>query len=335
MNKYINIWLFSACILIITMVVIGGITRLTHSGLSMVQWKPVSGRIPPLNETDWQVEFDHYKQYPEYKLINNKMTLDEFKSIFFWEYIHRMIGRFLGLLFVIPFCIFYYKKMIPDKLYPNLFIMFGLGFLQGLMGWYMVKSGLADNPHVSHYRLAAHFLLAVALVGYIFWTILDFNYKKIKFPVNSGLLKYSIIISVIIVLQMIYGAFTAGLKAGFAWNTFPLMNGLWIPDGLFSLNPVWKNLVENNMTVQFIHRYVGILILTIVSGLLLKVRKQPENYHIKKPVTRLAIIVWIQVILGISTLLMFTPVWMAVVHQVLAVLLFLSSLHLIWTLKQN
>ena len=152
---------------------------------------------------------------------------------------------------------------------------------------------------------------------------------------HSGLLKYSIIISVIIVLQMIYGAFTAGLKAGFAWNTFPLMNGLWIPDGLFSLNPVWKNLVENNMTVQFIHRYVGILILTIVSGLLLKVRKQPENYHIKKPVTRLAIIVWIQVILGISTLLMFTPVWMAVVHQVLAVLLFLSSLHLIWTLKQN
>ena len=122
MNKYINIWLFSACILIITMVVIGGITRLTHSGLSMVQWKPVSGSIPPLNETDWQVEFDHYKQYPEYKLINNKMTLDEFKSIFFWEYIHRMIGRFLGLLFVIPFCIFYYKKMIPDKLYPNLFI---------------------------------------------------------------------------------------------------------------------------------------------------------------------------------------------------------------------
>ena len=142
-----------------------------------------------------------------------------------------------------------------------------------------------------------------------------------------------IIISVIIVLQMIYGAFTAGLKAGFAWNTFPLMNGLWIPDGLFSLNPVWKNLVENNMTIQFLHRYIGILILIVVTGLLIKLLKQPANHHIQKSVIRLTVIVWIQVILGISTLLLFTPVWMAVFHQVFAVLLFLASLHLIWILK--
>ena len=317
------------------MVVIGGITRLTHSGLSMVQWKPISGSIPPLNETDWQIEFDHYKQYPEYKLINNKMTLDEFKSIFFWEYIHRMIGRFLGLLFVIPFGIFYYKKMIPDKLYKKLFIMFGLGFLQGLMGWYMVKSGLADNPNVSHYRLAAHFLLAVGLVGYIFWTILEFNYTKIKPPVNSGLLKYSIIVFLFIILQMIYGAFTAGLKAGFAWNTFPLMNGLWIPDGLFYLNPAWTNLVENNMTIQFIHRYIGILILIIASSMFVLMRNQPSNHQVKKSVIRLTVIVWIQVILGISTLLLYTPIWMAVIHQVFAVVLFLASLHTIWLLRQN
>ena len=189
MNKYIKSWLITACILILTMVVIGGITRLTHSGLSMVNWKPLSGIIPPMSEKEWQVEFEHYQQYPEYKLINKGMSVGEFKSIFFWEYFHRIIGRLLGLFFIIPFFFFHFKKMIPPGLYKNLFVMFGLGFMQGLMGWYMVKSGLMDNPNVSHYRLAAHFLLAVWIVGYIFWTYISFNTDRTERINNRKLFK--------------------------------------------------------------------------------------------------------------------------------------------------
>lgn len=331
MNKYITGWLVLACTLILSMVVIGGITRLTHSGLSMVKWEVVTGIIPPLSNDDWVNEFELYKKFPEYQKINRSMTLSEFKSIYYWEYFHRLTGRFIGIVFILPLIFFLYKKWIPIPLFKRLGVMFGLGLLQGFMGWYMVKSGLVDNPNVSHYRLAIHFMLAVGLIGYIYWTILDFTKQKPLLNttrINRWKL-FGLTFLLLIMIQMVWGAFTAGLKAGFAWNTFPKMNGEWIPSGLFILSPFWNNFFENNMMVQFVHRLLGILIFTysIVFWILFKNhishdQKQTGNYVL--------IITVIQVGLGIVTLLLHIPVWMAVSHQLMAALLFLGVLKVNW-----
>jgi len=261
------------------------------------------------------------------------MTLSEFKAIFFWEYLHRLLGRLLGLLFLIPFGVFHQKKLIPANLYRKLFVMFGWGFLQGLMGWFMVKSGLSDNPSVSHYRLAAHFLLAFGLVGYIFWILMDYSTLQKYTGARGGLRKFGIMITVSILIQMMYGALTAGLKAGFAWNSFPLMNGAIFPQGLFSQSPFYLNLLENNMTVQFIHRWIAITLVFLITGLFIHIRRKLSDNTILRPVIHLMLIVWLQALMGIGTLLMFVPVWLAVLHQITAVVLFLFALKLNWVLK--
>ncbi|NQU68502.1 MAG: COX15/CtaA family protein [Candidatus Marinimicrobia bacterium] len=331
MNKYIVGWLTSACVLIISMVIIGGITRLTHSGLSMVKWKPVTGIVPPLSFEEWETEFELYKKFPEYQKINYSMTLNEFKSIYFWEYIHRVIGRILGILFIVPFMVFYYKKLIPPLLLKKLGVMFGLGLLQGFMGWFMVASGLVNNPHVSHYRLAIHFLLAIGLVGYIYWSILDYTQPdKVKSQRHvSKWIALGFILTGLIIVQMMWGAFTAGLKAGFAWNTFPKMNGEWIPPGLFLQMPWWRNFFENNLTVQFIHRSLGIIILLFSFAFWKTVRQQFNGIQ-KRVAFQLFLITLLQVILGIFTLILHIPVWLAVSHQLAAVILFLVSLRMNW-----
>ena len=206
-------WLYSGLFLIALMVIIGGITRLTHSGLSIVEWKLIGGTIPPLNDIQWQETFEKYQQFPEYQKINTEMSLSEFKSIFFWEYLHRLLGRLIGLVFIIPFIIFWNKKWFNFKQKKQLLILLGLGALQGFLGWFMVKSGLVDVPAVSHYRLALHLITAFGLMCYIYWLVLSFN--EVEKKPNNNINKLSKWFIVALTIQIIYGAFVAGLKAGY------------------------------------------------------------------------------------------------------------------------
>ena len=323
-QKQITTWLISACLIIFLMVIIGGITRLTRSGLSMVEWHPISGVIPPLTDSAWQEEFEKYQQFPEYKNLNKCMTLVKFKFIFFWEYIHRLIGRLLGIFFIIPFAFFLIKKKLEPPLMRKLLWMFVFGGLQGLYGWYMVKSGLMDNPQVSHYRLAGHLILAFGLMAYIFWAVLDVNRDRFTKGTYYNLEKLRPVlhwIIVLIILQIIYGAFTAGLQAGYGWNTFPKMAGQWIPEGLFPFSPLWKNLFEHHMTVQFIHRWIGVLLCFLIPGFWRYTRGLTLTDHQNTATLLLLYVVIAQGGLGILTLLWIVPVWMGVLHQAGAFLL--------------
>ncbi len=327
-NKYIPYWLLTACILVFIMVFIGGITRLTHSGLSIVEWKPVHGVVPPLSEQEWVEEFDHYKEYPEYRLLNQHMTLPDFKRIFFWEYLHRLIGRLIGLFFIIPYFIFKSKKMIPRGMDKNLMIMVALGAAQGFMGWYMVKSGLVDKPFVSHYRLAAHLLLAFIIIGYIYWTYLSFYSQRETIKTTQKLRLAIISLPLVILLQIAYGAFTAGLKAGLSCNTYPLMNGALIPDGLWLQQPWWLNMLQSELTVQFIHRSLAALVVIQVAGIFWSLGKiaLTRSQSLARNVILAAVLT--QFALGIITLLTAVQLTVALLHQVGAVLLFCASLFL-------
>ncbi|MFQ6604843.1 MAG: COX15/CtaA family protein [Fidelibacterota bacterium] len=333
-HKQIPYWLLTACILVFIMVLIGGITRLTHSGLSIVDWKPIHGVIPPLSDAEWQEEFAHYQQYPEYRLLNRHMTVTEFKDIFFWEYLHRLIGRLIGLVFIIPYCFFKYRKLIPHGMDRNLIIMFLLGAGQGFMGWYMVISGLVDKPFVSHYRLAAHLLLAFIIIGYIYWTYLTYYSRRETVAISRLLRSAIFLLPVVTLVQILYGAFTAGLKAGFSWNTYPLMNGAIIPEGLWLQDPWWLNLLQSEMTIQFIHRSLAIvlviLVVIIYQGLRRETRTRPQS------LARQAIlaIVLLQFTLGIITLLTAVQLAVALLHQLGAVLLFCSSLYLLFQFRE-
>ena len=330
-KKQITVWLFSACLLIFIMVIIGGITRLTRSGLSMVEWHPISGIVPPLSENAWITEFEKYKQYPEYKKINHGMTLNEFKFIFFWEYIHRLIGRLLGLLFIIPFAYFLIKKKLNPILIKKLLIMFIFGGLQGFYGWYMVKSGLIDNPHVSHYRLAGHLIIAFSLMAYIVWTALDINRDRFEKGTSYNKIHFKPIlhwIIFVITLQIAYGAFTAGLKAGYGWNTFPKMAGEWIPSGLFSIRPWYLNFVENKFTVQFIHRMLGWILCMLIPGFWRYTRGFNITTQQDRAISILMNIIIFQFLLGMLTLIWVVPVWLGVLHQAGALILVIGCTYI-------
>ena len=312
------------------MVIIGGATRLTRSGLSMVEWHPISGIIPPLTDTAWKTEFDKYQQYPEYQKLNQGMTLPQFKFIFFWEYVHRLIGRLLGVFFIIPFAYFLIKKKLNPPIMKKLLFMFVLGGLQGLYGWYMVKSGLIDNPHVSHYRLAGHLLLAFGLMAYILWVSLIINKERFTPSTAYNKEKLSPVLNwilAVIVIQIIYGAFTAGLKAGYGWNTFPKMAGEWIPGGLLPLSPWYLNLIEHNFTVQFIHRMLGWILCLLIPSFWRFCKGFVLNEHQKKALDWLLWTILIQFGLGIFTLILVVPVWLGVMHQAGALLLFMTAVY--------
>jgi heme A synthase len=232
-DRAIAWWLLVCCALVFAMVVLGGVTRLTGSGLSMVNWKPVSGVLPPLSRAAWEREFEHYRQTPEYKYVNKGMSLSEFKGIFWFEYAHRVLGRLIGVVFLLPFLYFLLRRRIEASLVPKLAVMFVLGGLQGLLGWYMVKSGLVDDPHVSQYRLAAHLGLAVLIYAFMLWTALGIlrSDEDSGSRGSSSFSTYTLILTIAVFVVMMSGAFVAGLKAGFSYNTFPLMAGQWIPDG--------------------------------------------------------------------------------------------------------
>ncbi|MFT5171653.1 MAG: cytochrome c oxidase assembly protein subunit 15, partial [Candidatus Marinamargulisbacteria bacterium] len=268
-KRNITAWLGTLSIMILVMIVIGGITRLTHSGLSMVQWKPIMGSLPPLSTEAWEKAFSLYKQFPEFKIHNTLMTLSGFKKIFFWEYFHRLWGRLIGLVLILPFFFFLARKTITKSLTLKLLALLALGGLQGFAGWYMVKSGLSDNPEVSHFRLATHLNLALTALSYTGWIIIDLNGNKIPKikRLNTKGIRFSIAAIIgMLGIQITYGAFVAGLKAGFFLNTFPKMGADWIPEMAFSTQPFWLNFFTNPFMIQFCHRWLGFAILVLAVG---------------------------------------------------------------------
>ena len=337
MNKpkiSIIIWLISGCILIFIMVIIGGLTRLTGSGLSMVDWNLFMGAIPPITHQEWQEAFNIYKKYPEYQIKNYDFTLSQFKNIFFWEYLHRMIGRLLGLVFIIPFIYFIITKQLDKKLLLKTSILLILGATQGFIGWWMVKSGLVNNPDVSHFRLAVHLTTAFITFAYTFWVILTLLFPQKKFN-NKELFNISVPLLILVIIQIIYGAFVAGLDAGKIYNTWPKMHDKWIAESVYAISPIWKNFTEGLAGVQFIHRCLAFILLFLVFWLYMKSRKfnliKIEHYAINS----ILIIISFQVILGVLVLIKGVPILLGSLHQISAFLLLASSVFCVFVFKKN
>jgi cytochrome c oxidase assembly protein subunit 15 len=327
-------WLRAVCLSVMVILLVGGITRLTGSGLSMVDWRPVSGILPPIGEQAWVDEFSQYQQSPQYKLVNQGMSLSEFKYIFFWEYLHRILGRIVGLICLVPYLWFLVRGKLDCGLKLKGALLVLLVGAQGLMGWYMVKSGLVKDPEVSHFRLAAHLSLAFAIFGLAWWTSLGLIQKplnKLSLPSNR-FRKWAIVLVSVLGLQIVYGAFTSGMKAGYGFNTYPLMGGELMPEALFSASPFWSNFVSDKFSVQFIHRWMGTWLAigllyfcwhTLKSGCL--------NAWLSKWTKRTAFFVTLQFTLGVGTLLYISdyPVFLPLIHQFIALFLFAALLALI------
>lgn len=342
-KKFIIAWLGSGCFLIFFMVIIGGITRLTGSGLSITEWKLIRGTIPPLNEQQWNEEFDNYKKIPQYQLQNYHFTLTDFKTIFWWEYIHRLLGRLIGLVFIIPFLWFYFTKQLDKALLRKSLFLFFLGGLQGFLGWYMVKSGLTENVRVSHIRLAIHLTTAFITFGFTFWFMLDIihTHKINKHIFLSCLTALSIFILFFVLIQIIYGAFTAGLKAGHIYNTFPMMDDEWIAEAVtFSLQQDGLSALINNIAVvQFVHRYTAwIIAALIVYVWFISRNKKTLTQQQKNALHFSFVIVAAQFLLGVFTLLYNVPVTLGIIHQSGAFFLFAAiiyQLHVLNYQKKN
>lgn len=305
------------------MVIVGGLTRLTHSGLSMVEWNLFMGSIPPTTEADWQELFNKYKQYPEYQLVNFNFSLEEFKSIFYWEYGHRMLGRFIGLVFIVPFLLFWIKKKISSSLMPKLLLILFMGGFQGFLGYYMVESGLVKNPDVSHYRLAMHLTTAFITFAYTFWVALGLIYPKEngaqlkRHPMKSAF----ILLAVLLVIQIVWGAYVAGLNAGKVYTTWPKMGDDWIAPAVTAIEPLWLNFVEGIAGVQFVHRYLAYLLVGFVIWIYVKTRKYKLSQRQTSSIRLLVGMVFIQFLLGIGTLMMSVPIYMGLIHQIGAFIL--------------
>lgn len=336
-DRAIGLWLLGVALLVFAMIMVGGVTRLTQSGLSMVDWKPLTGFIPPFSLEAWQAEFSAYKQFPEYKLINADMTLDEFKGIFWWEFSHRVLGRVIGLAFFIPMVLFWVRGRVKPRLKPTLIGLLILGGLQGLMGWYMVKSGLVHEPEVSHLRLMAHLMLAVFIIWALVWTALSLLRPHTIFRREQGksVRRWAKVFLHLVLLQLALGALVAGLKAGRGYNTWPLMDGQIIPEGLFLLDPWWSNILDNPLTVQFDHRMVAYLVFIVAIGLFAKVLTSGHSERLKSAGLFVLLSVFIQMGLGIFTLLEAVPVTLGVMHQVGGVLVLLSAIFMAHECRQG
>jgi len=321
-NKKVILWLLSGCFLIFVMVVVGGITRLTHSGLSMSNYKLISGTIPPMNEVEWHEAFELYKQYPEYQKINHQFTIEDFKGIYFWEWLHRVIGRFIGLVFIIPFIFFLIKKQLTKATIKKSIILLCLGAFQGFLGWFMVKSGLIDRPDVSHYRLAMHLTSAFITFAYTLWVALDLIYpdRKTIDPKFRNLLRWGL---GILLLQIIYGAFVAGLDAGLLHNHWPLMNdGALIHESVYiEQTPFIKNFIEGKSGVQFVHRYLAYIVVGLIIFISYKSKNIQKTMLQKLLIQSLVVVVGIQFILGVCTLIYRVPINLGILHQVVAFVL--------------
>ncbi|MFT6490354.1 MAG: cytochrome c oxidase assembly protein subunit 15 [Parvibaculaceae bacterium] len=327
-QKPIAIWLFCICALVMLMVVVGGATRLTDSGLSITEWKPVTGALPPLSDAAWQEELAKYQQTPEYERVNHGMSLSEFKAIYWWEWGHRLLGRLIGIAFFVPFMWFWLRGKIARPLMPHLLGLFVLGGLQGLMGWYMVMSGLVDRVDVSQYRLTAHLGLAIAIFSYSFWLALGLVFPHEGKTGRSGVgFKLAALVAGLSFFQILLGGFVAGLHAGRIYTTWPLMDGAFIPDSLFFMEPWWLNLFESRLTVQFNHRmgaYLLLIAALVQVGWVLRSHRNIKALRITS--LHVAGFVVLQAGLGIWTLLMAVPIGLGLMHQCGALLVLSAAI---------
>lgn len=327
-NKLKQYWLFGFCFLVIIMISVGGITRLTRSGLSIVEWKPISGIVPPITEADWQSQFELYKQTPEYQKINSHFELSDYKQIFFWEYVHRVLGRIIFFFVLLPGIYFWRKKQISGK------FVFGLAAFiafQGLIGWLMVKTGLNTKPHVSPFMLALHFFMALGALH-----IAAYQYFKLR-PAYSKALDsaphaYYKIFGIFLMLQVFWGCLVGGLKAGIGFNTYPMMNGNFFPEGGLFMSPVWLNFLENPGTVQWVHRWLGIVTGLVLMAALLKLKNSKFWPEYKKSTLLILALVLVQIVLGILTIIYVVPIHLAATHQLVAALLVLAYFR-VWFLQ--
>jgi cytochrome c oxidase assembly protein subunit 15 len=316
---YVRAWLLGVAALIFCMVIVGGATRLTDSGLSITEWKPLLGAIPPMSEAAWQEAFQKYQQIPEYHLVNKGMSLEEFEFIYWWEWSHRFLGRVIGLAFFLPFAYFAVTGALNRSTAIRCGVLFVLGGLQGALGWYMVASGLVDRVDVSQYRLAAHLSLATIIYGAILWVAFGLGMKR--HAPETGRQWLALAITALVLLQIAAGGFVAGLDAGFGYNTWPLMDGAVVPKGLFAAEPWWRNMFENALTVQFNHRNLAYVIFILVAAQAYVTRSQPA--------VLLLLAVLAQIALGVWTLLWAVPLWLGLAHQGGAMLVFAAA---IWNL---
>jgi cytochrome c oxidase assembly protein subunit 15 len=330
-NRPIILWLFSTCFLIWLMIMLGGATRLTHAGLSIVEWKPITGIIPPLTQAQWLEAFESYKQFPEYKLVNQGMNLADFQFIYFMEYFHRLLGRMMGLWFMAPLAIFWFRNQLSPKLKTRALIALFLGLSQGVLGWYMVKSGLVKDPAVSHYRLTAHLLLAIGLYGLLFWTALELIHPPLKNSVKLEpplIRRLSLLSCIAVTFTIFYGGLVAGLKAGLIYNTFPLMGERLIPEEWSFYSPIWINFFENAALVQCIHRWLAISTAALILFTSWTIWHQSFQKHIRSIALIFACTALTQIALGILTLLFHVPVILGTLHQGAAVILLSQGLYL-------
>jgi heme a synthase len=327
-RRHLRIWLWSGAALTFVILIIGGITRLTQSGLSIVDWRPLMGVVPPLNEAEWQAAFDAYRQFPEYQQLRQGMTMAEFRFIFFWEYIHRVAARLIGLVFLLPFAYFWLRGYFNPPLLKRALLLFGLGALQGFMGWFMVRSGLVDQPHVSHFRLAVHLTIAFAIFGCCVWYARELALSRtreapLRAELRPWLARGLLLLGGLFAVQVFWGALVAGLKAGRYFNTFPLMDGRLLPPQMFGLvEPAVLNLVENPFTVQWVHRVFGTLLLGATLWFYWVVRRRVSDPAMRGYNLAFCLLIVGQFALGVATLLYAVPVTLGVAHQAAAMVIF-------------
>ncbi|MGH8706276.1 MAG: COX15/CtaA family protein [Burkholderiales bacterium] len=327
-RRAVAAWLLVSAALVLAMVVVGGITRLTRSGLSIVEWQPLIGALPPLSHADWEALFAKYRETPEFRLVNFAMDLEGFKRIFWWEYVHRLLGRVAGLVFLLPFLWFLARRKLDAPLAWKLAGVFALGALQGALGWYMVQSGLVDDPRVSHFRLTAHLGLAFAILAAELWIALGLLNARSRPATAPGLARLAAAIAALVFVMALSGGLVAGLRAGSAYNTFPLMNGHLVPPEILMLEPWWQNFLWNMATVQFVHRAIAWLLILLVSLFWWRALGAPLAPRARIGCHLLLAALAMQVSLGIATLLLAVPVPVAAAHQAGAVLVFAAAL---WT----
>ena len=327
-RRLVAAWLFLCAALAFAVVLVGGVTRLTRSGLSITEWQPVVGTLPPLDDAQWQQAFAKYQATPEYRQVNRGMTLAQFKGIFWWEYFHRLLGRAIGVVFLVPYVWFLVRRRIPAGYALPLASIFVLGGLQGAMGWYMVQSGLVDDPRVSQLRLAAHLGLAFLIFGAMFWVALSLSRPSAGGAGSPTLRRFAFLLTALIYVMVLAGGLVAGIRAGFAYNTFPLMNGRWIPPGLLLLEPWYRNFIDNMTTVQFDHRLLAWALAALVPWFAWRVHATPEvDARVRRAASFLLALLVVQIALGIATLLLVVPLPLAAAHQAGAVLVFAAALN--------
>ena len=341
-DPLIAAWLLICCFTVFLMIVVGGVTRLTHSGLSIVEWQPIVGTLPPLNDEQWREAFVKYQLTPEFRQVNFGMDIAGFKGIFWWEYFHRLLGRLIGFVFFIPYALLLLRRRLQGSLAWKLLGIFLIGGLQGAMGWYMVQSGLVDDPRVSHLRLTAHLGIAFVIFAAMFWVALDLLLPRRPSgppdppdPRIAGLRRFADLLAALVFLMVLTGGLVAGIRAGYAYNTFPLMNGQMVPSEIFMLEPLYLNFFNNMATVQFDHRLLAWLLAVLVPWFWWRLLAADPGPQERFAAHLLFGTLTVQIALGIATLLLAVPIPLAAAHQAGAVLVFAAALYAARALRQN